>query len=98
MDLIAERSKIPRDSERGRTGAYERHFFPIGRKRSLGHEVQHIIFKISSDTLQPADGYRLFLHTSTATCRLAGAVAGAAKDTRKDITVPVDHVCFGIFS
>jgi hypothetical protein len=60
--------------------------------------VLYIVFIVRGDSFKAANCYRLFVDTSAAACRLAWAVASAPENARKDIRIPIDHVCLGIFS
>jgi hypothetical protein len=48
---------------------------------------------IGSHTFQAADGDRFFFNATAAAGGFTGSVAGAAEDARKDIGLPVDHIC-----
>ena len=58
----------------------------------IGQAILNVILEIGADTLQATDGYRLLVHPAATTGRLAGAIADASQNARKDIGAPVDHV------
>src|SRR5581483_1749687 len=90
---VAERQKITRDSERGRPRADERYALAVLLRRNIGHEGVDLALVIRGDTLQAADGNRLLLHAAAPACGLAGAIADPAEDARKDVALPIEHVC-----
>jgi hypothetical protein len=51
-----------------------------------------VVLEVGGDALEAADGHRFLVHPAAPAGRLAGAVADAAENARKDIRPPVDHV------
>ncbi len=59
-------------------------------------EMRDFAAKIGSDAFQPANSNRLSVEATAAAGWLARAIAGAAKNRRKHIRLPIDHIGVGI--
>src|SRR5690606_13093451 len=98
-DVIAERREVARHAQRGRPGADHGDALAVARFRRLRQAPGDVIvLVIGGDPLQAADGDRFRLDAPAPAGRLAGAVAGAAEDSRKDVGIPVHHIGVGIAS
>src|SRR5262249_9849204 len=62
----------------------------------LGQPFRDVVLIVGRHALQPADGDGFLLDPTPATGRLAGPVAGAAEDARKDIRLPIDDIGVGV--
>ena len=104
-DLIAQHGEIARHGERGGAAADAGDALAVLLRR-LGHAGLDavVVLEIGGDALEAADRDRLLLAVhqglvldpAASAGRLAGAVAGAAEDSREDVGLPVDHVGVGI--
>src|SRR5918993_3975036 len=89
---IALRREIARHRERGRAAADQRDAFAVLGRRRFRQPVADIVLVVGRHALQAADGDRLGLHASAPARRLARTVAGAPKNSRKYVGLPVDHI------
>ena len=91
-DVVAERREVARDGERGRAGADQRDTLAVARDRRFRQGRADVVLVVGGDALQAADRDGLRLDAPAAAGRLAGPVAGAAEDARKDVGRPIDHI------
>ena len=91
-DLVAHGEEVIRDGERARSGADERDALAVPNGGRLGEVLGDVVAQVGGDALEPANGDRLSVDASSAACRFAGAVAGAAEDAREDVGFPVEEV------
>ena len=98
--LIPERGQVACRRERGGAGADECDPLAVLSKGALRQAVADVVLLVGGDALQAANRYRFgfdvpafaLLHAPAATCRLTRPVTSAAKNSGKDIGLPVDHV------
>jgi hypothetical protein len=101
-DLVAQRSEIAGDGERGRTAADAGNPLAVFLRRARQVPGDVVILEVGGDALQAADRDRLrlgrlcFLDPAASAGRLAGAVAGASENPRKHVRFPVDEIRVGI--
>ena len=57
--------------------------------------LSNVITMIRGDALEPTNGHRVFLNTTTPACRLAGAITDAPEDAGKYIGFAILHVGSG---
>ena len=94
--MVAKRGKIAGDGERGRAAADQGYAFAIFLGCGLWQTVANVVFVVGRDSFQAANSHRLLLYACAPARWLAGAVARATENSRKDIRAPVDHVRVGI--
>ena len=98
--FVPERREVAGDGQRCGTRADQRDPLAVALGGALGQAIANVFLVVGGDALQPADGDRLglrllvtaLLDAAAAARGLAGPVAGAAQDARKDIGLPVDEV------
>ncbi len=96
IELVAEGRQITGHRQGGRTGPNEGHSPPIALLRYTRQQMLDLVFVIGCHPFESADGHRLVFHTAASAYRLAGSVTGPAKNPRKDVGLPVDHVGIGV--
>ena len=90
--VVAERSEVTRDGERGRAAAHERDALAVLDGGGLGQAVADVVLVVGGDALEAADRHRLVLDAHAPARRFARTVAGAAEDSREHVGLPIDHV------
>src|SRR5271170_5216800 len=92
VDLVAERSKIAGDRERGGSGPDASNALAVAGRRRLGHQAGNIALVVGRDALQPADRDRLLLDPAAAAGGLARAIARSPQNSGKDVGLPINHI------
>jgi len=94
VQFITEGGKVAGHGQGSRTGTNQGNalavLFGWFGGDALGNVVLDLV--VGGNTLEAADGYRLFFHPATAAGGLTGAVTGTAENAREDVGFPVDHV------
>jgi hypothetical protein len=81
---VAERREVARDRERGRAAADERNALAVFVRGLAWQAGANVVLVVGGNALEAADRDRLVLDTDAPAGGLAGPVAGAPEDARKD--------------
>src|SRR5579863_1518682 len=89
--VVAERREVACYCQRSRTAADDRDPLAV-LLADTRHAALDVVLEVGCDSLESANRHRRFLDAAAAARRFAGAIAGAAENSRKHIRSPIDHV------
>ena len=92
VHLVTQRREIPCDGQGCGARTDQRDALAVLNSRNLRQAMIDGLFLVCSNTLEAADGDRVFLYASASACRFTRSVAGSPQHTGKHIGFPVNHV------
>ncbi len=94
-DRVAERHEIVGHRQRGAARADQRDFLAVLELGNLRQAARDVFTIVRGHPFEAADGDWLFFHPAATARRLAGTVADAPENSRKDVRMAVHHVGIG---